>query len=44
MTTHELDIVSRYADRVVVLRGGDKVLDCSAAEVSADDLGAMIKS
>jgi phosphonate transport system ATP-binding protein len=44
MTTHELDIVSRYADRVVVLRGGEKVLDCPAAEVGAAELGAMIKS
>ena len=43
MTTHELDVVTRYADRVIVLRDGAKVLDCPAAEVSADDLAAMIK-
>lgn len=43
MTTHELDVVSRYADRVVVLRGGEKVLDCPTAEVSASDLATMIK-
>lgn len=43
MTTHELDIVSRYADRVVVLRNGEKVLDCPAAEVSTEDLAATIR-
>ena len=44
MTTHELDVVSRYADRVVVLRGGEKVLDCPAAEAGRDDLALTIKA
>jgi energy-coupling factor transporter ATP-binding protein EcfA2 len=44
MTTHELDIVARYADRVVVLRDGRKVLDCPAREALVEDLGAVIKT
>ena len=43
MTTHELDVVERFADRVIVLRDGAKVLDCPAAEAGADDLSALIK-
>jgi phosphonate transport system ATP-binding protein len=44
MTTHELDIVARYADRVVVLRDGQKVLDCPAREALVEELGAVIKT
>jgi phosphonate transport system ATP-binding protein len=44
ITSHELEIVQRYADRVVVLRDGQKVLDCPAREAIVDDLGAVIKA
>ena len=44
MTSHELDIVSRYADRVVMLRDGEKTLDCAAREVGDADLGALMRS
>jgi phosphonate transport system ATP-binding protein len=43
MTTHELDVVERFADRVLVLRDGEKVLDCPAAEAGAGDLSALLK-
>lgn len=43
MTTHELDIVARYADHVVVLRDGEKVLDRRAAEVSREELNLSMK-
>jgi phosphonate transport system ATP-binding protein len=38
MTAHDLDLVARYADRVVVLRAGEKVLDVPAA---ATDVGHL---
>jgi phosphonate transport system ATP-binding protein len=43
MTTHELDLVTAYADRVVVLRGGEKVLDAPAAEATPQALAGLIK-
>ncbi|MBI3964263.1 MAG: ATP-binding cassette domain-containing protein [Chloroflexi bacterium] len=43
MTTHEMDIVTRYADRTVVLRDGEKVLDCPAREMRVDDLSLVLK-
>jgi len=43
MTTHELDLVLRFADRVVVLRDGEKVLDAPAAGLDADALAVTIK-
>ncbi len=43
MTTHELDVVTRHADRVVVLRDGLKALDCPAAEVTSDSLARAIR-
>jgi len=44
MTTHEMDVVERFADRVIVLRDGEKALDCPAAEASGADLGALMKA
>ncbi len=44
MTTHELDVVECYADGVIVLANGEKVLDCPRAEVSAVDLGALVRA
>lgn len=44
MTTHELDIVARYADQVVVLRDGVKVLDCPAHAARVEDLGMTMKT
>jgi phosphonate transport system ATP-binding protein len=44
MTTHELEIVTRYADRVVVLRDGEKVLDATAAGLDIVALAATIKT
>ena len=43
MTTHELDVVARYAHRVAVLRDGEKVLDCPAAEVTPRLFSEVIK-
>jgi len=43
MTTHELDIVARYADHVVVLRAGVKVLDRPARAAGIADLGGLLK-
>ncbi|MBI2887035.1 MAG: ATP-binding cassette domain-containing protein [Chloroflexi bacterium] len=43
MTTHELDVVARYADHVAVLRDGQKVLDLPAAEVNPRLLSQVIK-
>jgi phosphonate transport system ATP-binding protein len=42
VTTHQLDLVSRYADRVVVLRDGEKVLDRPAAEAPVEELSGAI--
>ncbi|MBA4179177.1 MAG: phosphate/phosphonate ABC transporter ATP-binding protein [Anaerolinea sp.] len=43
MTTHELDVVERFAEWVVVLRDGTKLLDCPASEVRTSELAAMMK-
>lgn len=43
MTTHELDVVEQFADRVVVLRDGEKVLDAPGGEVSKAALAGIIK-
>jgi len=43
VTTHELEIVGRSSDRVVVLRDGEKVLDTDAASVGVDDLETVIR-
>jgi phosphonate transport system ATP-binding protein len=43
MTTHELDVVRRHADQVVVLRDGHKVIDCPTAEADVDQLGSVMK-
>lgn len=43
VTTHELEVVARSADRVVVLRGGEKVLDGAAADVATDELEAVMR-
>jgi phosphonate transport system ATP-binding protein len=43
MTTHELDLVERFAETVIVLRDGDKVLDSPATEVAATELAALMK-
>lgn len=38
MTTHHLEIVSRYADRVVLLRDGEKVMDHTGADADIEEL------
>jgi phosphonate transport system ATP-binding protein len=43
MTTHQLEIVSRYADRVILLREGEKVADLIGAEVDIEELRRMMK-
>jgi phosphonate transport system ATP-binding protein len=43
MTTHQLEIVSRYADRVMLLREGEKVADLKGAEVDIEELRRMMK-
>jgi phosphonate transport system ATP-binding protein len=43
MTTHQLELVSRYADRVVVLRGGEKAMDCAIADTNEEDLRRIMK-
>jgi phosphonate transport system ATP-binding protein len=42
-TTHELDLVGRYADHVVVLRHGRKVIDGPAASVDAGAIGEALR-
>ncbi len=44
MTTHELDVVEHFADRVVVLRGGKKVLDAEVADVPVMELATVIRA
>jgi phosphonate transport system ATP-binding protein len=43
VTTHELDLVARYARRVVVLRDGEKVLDAPRGETRVEELAAALK-
>jgi phosphonate transport system ATP-binding protein len=43
MSTHELELVPRYADRVVVLREGRVVLDCPVADTTTAELARAIK-
>lgn len=43
MTTHELDIVARYADHVVILRDGEKVIDGPAYALNVSELGLEMK-
>ena len=43
VTTHELGLVRRHADRVIVMRAGEKVLDEPAARVAVDELEAVIR-
>jgi phosphonate transport system ATP-binding protein len=43
MSTHELELVPRYADRVVVLREGRVVLDCPVTETTTTELARAIK-
>lgn len=44
MTTHELDVVTGFADELVVLRDGEKLLQCPAREVGSADLRRMMKA
>ncbi len=44
MTTHQLEIVSGYADRVVVLRDGEKALDRAMEETNLEELRQVMKS
>jgi phosphonate transport system ATP-binding protein len=44
VTTHELDIVARYAGRVLVLRDGRITLDRAAAAAPADELAAAMRA
>jgi phosphonate transport system ATP-binding protein len=43
VTTHEIDLVERYADTVVVLRGGEKVLDQPARAEGAADIALALR-
>lgn len=42
MTTHELDVVQRYADRVIVLRDGVVALDSAVAETGRDAIARAL--
>lgn len=42
-TTHELDLVPRFADCVWVIRGGVKVLDAPVAKTSVDELERALR-
>jgi phosphonate transport system ATP-binding protein len=44
MTTHQLEIVSRYADRVILLREGAKVADLAGNEADLEELRRMMKT
>lgn len=43
VTTHEMELVERYADVVVVLRDGEKVLDRDATRQSVADLEVALR-
>ncbi|MCI0387693.1 MAG: ATP-binding cassette domain-containing protein [Acidobacteria bacterium] len=43
MTTHQLEIVSQRADRVVVLRDGEIALDCPVEKTNAEELRRVMK-
>ena len=43
VATHEVALVDRYADAVVVLRGGEKVLDRRAEHASADEVAQALR-
>lgn len=43
MSTHELELVPRYADRVVVLRDGRVALDCPVTDTTTTELARAIK-
>jgi ABC-type phosphate/phosphonate transport system ATPase subunit len=43
MTTHQLELASRYADRAVVLRNGEKAMDCLIADTNEEDLRRVMK-
>lgn len=43
MTTHELDIVARYADHVVVLRDGEKVFDGPGSATEPNELALAMR-
>lgn len=43
VTTHELDIVFRYGDRIMVLRDGEKVLDGAAAQVTPEAVSLVMR-
>ncbi len=43
VTTHAFDLVGRFADRVVVLREGQKVLDCPARDALAAELTVTLR-
>ena len=44
MTSHEVELVEEFADHVVVVRDGRKVVDCAASELNASSLAGMIKA
>jgi phosphonate transport system ATP-binding protein len=44
MTTHELDLIARFAEWVIVLRNGEKVLDCAPGAVTAEQLAAVMRA
>ena len=44
IATHQIELVGEYADRVVAIRAGEKVLDADAADVTPDHLTAVLRS
>ncbi|MBM2810565.1 MAG: transporter related [Chloroflexi bacterium] len=44
IATHQVELVGGYADRVVALRAGEKVLEANAADVTEDDMTAALSS
>lgn len=42
IATHQIELVGEYADRVIAIRSGEKVLDASAAEVTSASLNSVL--
>jgi len=44
IATHQIELVGEYADRVVAIRSGEKVLDAAAADVGSESLTAALRA
>jgi phosphonate transport system ATP-binding protein len=44
IATHQIELVREYADRVIALRAGAKVLEANAGEITEDDITAALRS